>query len=80
MDRESDVLYEELLKREEDEEAAGILPSEFSPRPRARGGRLTEQNLKVWTTMVSACFICLEVKLMSMMPRLLESLRRGSRP
>ncbi|KIJ18873.1 hypothetical protein PAXINDRAFT_166819 [Paxillus involutus ATCC 200175] len=50
-DRESDVLYEELLRREEDEEAAGILPSEFSPRPRARGGRLTEQNLKVWTTM-----------------------------
>ncbi|KIK97113.1 hypothetical protein PAXRUDRAFT_254525 [Paxillus rubicundulus Ve08.2h10] len=50
-DRESDVLYEELLRREEDDEAAGILPAEFSTRPRARGGRLTEQNLKVWATM-----------------------------
>ncbi|KAG8213801.1 hypothetical protein J3R82DRAFT_10513 [Butyriboletus roseoflavus] len=50
-DRESDVLFEELLRREEEEEASGILPSDFSSRPRARGGRLTEQNLKLWTTM-----------------------------
>ncbi|KAF9244880.1 hypothetical protein BU15DRAFT_41648 [Melanogaster broomeanus] len=50
-DRESDVLYEELLRREEEEEASGILPSDSSHRPRARGGRLTEQNLKVWTTL-----------------------------
>ncbi|KAI6046162.1 hypothetical protein EDC04DRAFT_3016213 [Pisolithus marmoratus] len=50
-DRESDVLYQELLRREEDEEAAGILRSECSSRPRARGGRLTEQNLKLWNMM-----------------------------
>ncbi|KAH7888827.1 hypothetical protein F5I97DRAFT_1855885 [Phlebopus sp. FC_14] len=50
-DRESDVLYEELLRREEEEEAAGILSSECSTRARARGGRLTEPNLKLWNTM-----------------------------
>ena len=52
-DRDSDVLYEELLKREEEEEAAGILHSECSSRPRARGGRLTEQNMKLWNAMAS---------------------------
>ncbi|KAI6033028.1 hypothetical protein F5J12DRAFT_798263 [Pisolithus orientalis] len=50
-DRESDVLYQELLRREEEEETAGILRSECSSRPRARGGRLTEQNLKLWNMM-----------------------------
>lgn len=53
-DRESDGLYEELLRREEEEEATGILPSECSSRPRAKGGRLTEQNLKLWASMVGA--------------------------
>lgn len=52
-DRESDVLFEELLRREEEEEASGIVPSECSSRLRVRGGRLTEQNLKLWATMVS---------------------------
>lgn len=51
-DRESDVLYEELLCRELEEEEAGVISSECSSKPRARGGRLTEQNLKVWHTMV----------------------------
>lgn len=59
-DRESDVLFEELLRREEEEEASGILPSDGSSRPRARGGRLTEQNLKLWTTMVGTCFFALK--------------------
>ncbi|EIW83017.1 hypothetical protein CONPUDRAFT_81113 [Coniophora puteana RWD-64-598 SS2] len=47
-ERESDVLYEELVRREQEEEAAGIPPSDNPPRPRAKGGRLTEQNLKVF--------------------------------
>lgn len=51
-DRESDVLYKELLCREQEEEEAGVLSSECSSRPRARGGRLTEQHLKVWHSMV----------------------------
>jgi hypothetical protein len=56
-DRESDVLYEELLRRELEEEEAGILSSECSSKPRARGGRLTEQNIKIWHTMVREFFL-----------------------
>ncbi|KAG1816107.1 uncharacterized protein BJ212DRAFT_212141 [Suillus subaureus] len=50
-ERESDVLYEELLRREQEDEAAGVVSSECSSKPRARGGRLTEQNIKIWHTM-----------------------------
>ncbi|KAI0309802.1 hypothetical protein OF83DRAFT_1179206 [Amylostereum chailletii] len=46
--RASDVAFDELLRRELEEEAAGIVPDDVSKRPRARGGRLTEANLKLW--------------------------------
>ncbi len=49
--RESDVHYEELLRRELEEETMGISPLE-QQRPRARGGRLSEANLKLWLTLV----------------------------
>ena len=49
--RESDVHYDELLRRELEEEAMAVSPQE-QQRPRARGGRLTEANLKLWLTMV----------------------------
>ena len=49
--RESDVHYEDLLRRELEDEAVGIPPQE-QQRPRARGGRLTEANVKLWLTMV----------------------------
>jgi hypothetical protein len=49
--RESDVHYDELLRRELEEEAMAISPQE-QQRPRARGGRLTEANLKLWLTLV----------------------------
>jgi hypothetical protein len=49
--RESDVHYDELLRRELEEEAMTISPQE-QQRPRARGGRLLEANLKLWLTMV----------------------------
>ena len=52
--RESDVHYEDLLRRELEEEAMGV-PSQEPQRPRARGGRLTEANLKLWLTLVSSC-------------------------
>lgn len=78
-DRESDVLFEELLRREEEEEASGFVPSECSSRPRARGGRLTEQNLKLWATMVSASVFVLKGILISHDLRHLKSQRRGSR-
>ncbi|KAF8658247.1 hypothetical protein AX16_002023 [Volvariella volvacea WC 439] len=50
-DRESDVLYEELLRREQEDDANGTAYSEDTGRPRAKGGRLTEQNLRIWLTL-----------------------------
>ncbi|KAG7098515.1 hypothetical protein E1B28_000459 [Marasmius oreades] len=47
-DRESDIHYEELKRREAEEEATGIINTETPPRPRAYGGKLTEQNIKLW--------------------------------
>ena len=52
-ERESDILYRELLEIEE-EEASGAAPPENSSRPRARGMPLTEQNLRLWLSIVSA--------------------------
>ncbi|KAI0930609.1 hypothetical protein AcV5_007277 [Taiwanofungus camphoratus] len=49
--RESDVQYEELVHREQEEIAAGNFNPEKSSRPRARGQPLTEENLRVWTNM-----------------------------
>ena len=51
-ERASDALYEELLQRELDDEANGV-PTETPNRVQARGGKLTEQNLKVWLSIVS---------------------------
>ncbi|KAH9946966.1 hypothetical protein B0H21DRAFT_374340 [Amylocystis lapponica] len=50
-ERESDVLYEELLHREQEEEATGVHPPETPTRPRATGGPLSEENLRVWQSM-----------------------------
>lgn len=55
-ERESDVLYEELLRREIEEEASGVAPPENSSRPRARGMPLSEQNLRVWLSIVSTVY------------------------
>ncbi|KAJ7901828.1 hypothetical protein B0H14DRAFT_2668619 [Mycena olivaceomarginata] len=46
-ERESDAMFEELKHRELEDEANGIV-NEDPSRPRVRGGRLTEQNLKMW--------------------------------
>lgn len=59
-ERESDVLYEELLRRELDEEASGVAPPENSSRPRARGMPLSEQNIRVWISIVSTgCWVAM---------------------
>jgi hypothetical protein len=49
--RESDVHYEDLLRRELEEEAMGV-SSRDSHLPKARGGRLSEANLKLWHSLV----------------------------
>ncbi|KAG6837714.1 hypothetical protein H0H93_003516 [Arthromyces matolae] len=52
-ERESDAAFEELKRREEEDAAMGIVTIDNDPnRPRARGGRLTEQNLKLWLSVV----------------------------
>ncbi|KAI0066088.1 hypothetical protein BV25DRAFT_1500377 [Artomyces pyxidatus] len=48
--RASDVHYEELLRRELEEESVGVPPSDPN-RPRARGGRLSEANMKLWLSL-----------------------------
>ncbi|KAK0213054.1 hypothetical protein DFS33DRAFT_1249965 [Desarmillaria ectypa] len=52
-ERESDILYEELKRREEEEEVTGIVNVDEPPRPRAKGGRLTEQNVKIWLSVTA---------------------------
>ena len=54
-DRASDAAYEELKQRELDDEANGIITAGDASRPRTKGGRLTEQNIKLWLSIVSIC-------------------------
>ncbi|CAE6431151.1 unnamed protein product [Rhizoctonia solani] len=49
--RESDVWYEELVRREEEEARSGMLPDPQRRRTPARGIPLTEANLRIWTQM-----------------------------
>lgn len=54
-ERESDALFEELKEREKMEASGGSSSGghERDPkRPRVKGHKLTEQNLKFWLTMV----------------------------
>jgi len=50
-ERASDVVFEELKKREIEETATGIVSND-PKRPRIKGGRLTEKNLKIWLSIV----------------------------
>lgn len=52
-ERASDAAFEELKQRELDDEANGIITADDPSRPRVRGGRLTEQNVKLWLSIVS---------------------------
>lgn len=55
-ERASDAAFEDLKQRELDDEAHGIVNNDPS-RPRIRGGRLTEQNLRLWLSIVRNHFI-----------------------
>lgn len=75
--RESDLAYEDLLARELAEEDAGLPPpASDDPRPRARGGRLSEANLKLWLTLVRSISLAIMGGIRDTNPRLrLESER-----
>jgi hypothetical protein len=49
-DRESDIHFHELTRLEAEEDAKGI-PHD-TQRPRVRGNRLIEPNLRLWLSMV----------------------------
>ncbi|KAG8747172.1 hypothetical protein FRC10_002221 [Ceratobasidium sp. 414] len=49
--RESDVWYEELVRREEDEARSGVPPDPIRRRTPAHGMMLTTANLRIWTQM-----------------------------
>lgn len=57
-DRDSDVWYQELVKKEDmDESRSGH--SFPRPKPSAKGDYLTEDNLALWLKMVSmSCYLC----------------------
>lgn len=50
-ERASDAVLEDLKQRELEDEARGVVNNDPS-RPRIRGGRLTEQNLRLWLSIV----------------------------
>jgi len=50
-DRASDAAFEELKRRDLEDEVNGIINNDPN-RPRLRGGRLTEQNLRLWLSIV----------------------------
>jgi hypothetical protein len=50
-ERASDALFEELKQRELEDEANGVVVDNPS-RSRIKGGRLTEQNVKLWLSVV----------------------------
>lgn len=54
-DRASDAAFEDLKRRELEDEANGIVNID-PKRPRIRGGRLTEQNLRLWLSIVRGNF------------------------
>ena len=55
-DRASDAAFEELKRRDLEDEVNGVINNDPS-RPRIKGGRLTEQNLRLWLSIVCINFI-----------------------
>jgi hypothetical protein len=51
-ERESDAVFEDLKQREQEDDAKGLVTIDDPKRPRVKGGRLTEQNLKLWLSVV----------------------------
>ena len=79
-DRESDVLYEELCRRDAEEETSGHASSDNHSRPRAKGGKLTEENLKFWLSIVRCFRLILFARTFSHAYRIPRSRRPANRP
>ena len=77
-DRSSDVAFEELKRREMEDEVNGIVVDDPS-RPRIKGGRLTEQNVKLWLSIVCPPFSPQSIIIAHFCIRIPESLHQGSR-
>jgi hypothetical protein len=78
-ERASDVLFEELRQRELEDEANGVVVDNPT-RPRIKGGRLTEQNIKLWLSIVRIPYLCLPLPAtLPFATRIRENLRLGSR-
>jgi len=67
-ERASDAAFEELKQRELDDEANGIVTADDASRPRIKGGRLTEQNVKLWLSIVSVCVNFRDCSFISCLP------------
>lgn len=77
-ERESDAVFEDLKRRELEDDANGLVTIDDPRRPRVKGGRLTEQNLKLWLSVVR--FIIHEVwSKYSVYTRILENLHHASK-
>jgi len=59
-ERASDVLFQELKQRELEDETNGVVVDNPT-RPRIKGGRLTEQNIKLWLSVVRIANLCLRL-------------------
>lgn len=78
-ERASDVLFEELKQRELEDEANGVV-LDNPTRPRIKGGRLTEQNIKLWLSVVRIPNLCLLLPAtLSFTTRIRENLHLGSK-
>lgn len=82
-ERESDILWEELKERERLEASAGSSNGHGGTdpkRPKTKGHKLTEQNLKFWLTMVSLLFVSFDpVNLTVRRSRIQKNPKRSSR-
>lgn len=74
-ERESDAHYEDLKAREAEEAATGIINTDDPPRPRATGGRLSEQNLKIWLSIVRRMHTFFHTHRLTEIPRIHASQR-----
>jgi len=78
-ERASDGLFEELKQRELEDEANGVVVDKPT-RPRIKGGRLTEQNIKLWLSVVRITNLCLRLPAPLPSPtRIRESLRLANK-